>query len=117
MKTIFYLLVFLSCFVFFLLTSYCTLPIFSSFMLAHAQAMNEYRRGEMSTEVVVDRNLWTVDGSESVLRAWLHGRTFDFRVHGPSSRPVLSFFILVFVCLFFLLKMAYNGFFILCNTI
>ena len=25
---------------------------------AHAQAMNEYRDGEMSTEVV-DRNLWT----------------------------------------------------------
>ena len=26
---------------------------------SHAQAMNEYRGGEMSTEVVVDRNLWT----------------------------------------------------------
>ena len=84
-------------------------------MRAHAQAMNEYRRGEMSTEVIVDGNLWTE--VKSVLRAWLHVRTFDFRVHGPSSRPVLSFFILVFVCLFFLLKMAYNGFFILCNTI
>ena len=33
--------------------------IFGSFMRAHAQAMNEYRGGEMSTEVVVDRNLWT----------------------------------------------------------
>ena len=32
---------------------------FSSFMRAHAQAMNEYRGGEMSAEVVVDRNLWT----------------------------------------------------------
>ena len=32
---------------------------FSSFMRAHAQAMNEYREGEMSTEVVVDRNLRT----------------------------------------------------------
>ena len=28
--------------------------IFSSFMRAHAQAMNEYRGGEMLTEVVVD---------------------------------------------------------------
>ena len=39
----------------------------------YAQAMNEYRGGEMSSEVVVDRNLWTelwtVDGSESVLQA------------------------------------------------
>ena len=25
----------------------------------YAQAMNEYRGGEMSTEVVVDQNLWT----------------------------------------------------------
>ena len=33
--------------------------IFSSFMRAHAQAMNEYCGGEMSTEVVVDGNLWT----------------------------------------------------------
>ena len=33
--------------------------VFSSFMRAHAQEMNEYLRGEMSTEVVVDRNLWT----------------------------------------------------------
>ena len=40
-------------------------------MCARAQAMNEYREGEMSMEVVVDRNLWTeiVDGSECVLRA------------------------------------------------
>ena len=28
-------------------------------MRAQAQAMNEYRGGEMLTEVVVDRNLWT----------------------------------------------------------
>ena len=28
-------------------------------MRAHAQAMNEYRGDEMSTEVVVDQNLWT----------------------------------------------------------
>ena len=66
----------------------------------HAQAVNEYRGSEMSTEVVVDRNLWTkigtVNESESVHQAWLHGRTFDFRVHGPSPRPVLTFFILVF---------------------
>ena len=60
-------------------------------MHAHAQAINEYRWGEMSTEVVVDRKF--VDGNEGVLRAWLHGRTFDFRVHGPSSRPVLTFFL------------------------
>ena len=48
--------------------------------------------------------MWTVDGSESGLRAWLNGRIFDFRVHGPSSRPVLTFFILVlfFSILFFL---------------
>ena len=47
--------------------------LFSSFMCVHVQAMNEYRGGEMSTEVVVDRNLWTelwtVDGSEIVLQA------------------------------------------------
>ena len=28
-------------------------------MHMHAQAMNEYRGGEMLTEVVVDQNLWT----------------------------------------------------------
>ena len=32
--------------------------IFSSFMRAHSPAINEYRGGETSTEVVVDRNLW-----------------------------------------------------------
>ena len=53
-------------------------------MCVHAQAMNEYRGGEMLTEVVVDRNLWKVDGSESVLREWLNGRTFDFHMHRPS---------------------------------
>ena len=45
---------------------------------------------------ICGRKLWTVNGSESVLRALLHGRTFDFRVHGPSLRPILTFFILVF---------------------
>ena len=30
--------------------------LISSFMRVHAQAMNEYRGGEMSTEVVVDGN-------------------------------------------------------------
>ena len=54
--------------------------IFSSFMRAHAQAMNEYRGSEMSMEVIVDRNLWTeiVDRWrkwQCVQRAWLHGRT------------------------------------------
>ena len=33
--------------------------VFSSFVRAHAQAMSEYRGGKISTEVVVDRNLWT----------------------------------------------------------
>ena len=33
--------------------------IFSSFMRTHAKAINEYCGGEMSTEAVVDRNLWT----------------------------------------------------------
>ena len=57
----------------------------------------------MSMKVeICGRKLWTVD-SESVLRAWLHGRTFDFLVYGPSSRPVLTFFlILVVFFLFFL---------------
>ena len=32
---------------------------FCSFMDVHAQAMTEYRGCEMSTEVVVDGNLWT----------------------------------------------------------
>ena len=32
--------------------------LFCSFMHMHAQAMNEYCGGEMSTEVVVDQNLW-----------------------------------------------------------
>ena len=75
----------------------------SSISVLHAQAMNEYREGEMSTEVVVDRNF--VDGSESVLRAWLRGRTFDFRMHGPSSRPVMTLFIYlhIFSFLFFFL--------------
>ena len=30
----------------------------SSFMCTNAKAMNEGHGGEMSTEVVVDRNLW-----------------------------------------------------------
>ena len=50
-------------------------PFLSSFMRAHAQAMNEYREGAMSTEVVVRRRkLWTVDGSEGVLTIppWVH---------------------------------------------
>ena len=78
-------------------------------MRAHAQAVNEYRGGEMSTEVAVHCNLWTemwtVDASGSVLRVWLNGRTFDFRVQGPSSRPVLTFFVVfLFVFFFFLTK-------------
>ena len=32
-------------------------------MRAHAQAMSEYRVGEMSTDVVVDRTLWTEIGA------------------------------------------------------
>ena len=57
------------------------------------------------------RKLWTVEKSESVLRVWLRGRTFYFRVHGPSSRPVLTFLILVFLKL----KIAYDAFFLLYN--
>ena len=34
-----------------------TVSLFSSLKRAHAQAMNEYRGGKMSTEVVVDGNL------------------------------------------------------------
>ena len=49
--------------------------------------------------------MWSVDGGESVLRAWLHGRIFDFRVHGPSSRPALTFFFLVFFSFFLNLKL------------
>ena len=49
----------------------------------------------------VDGNCGTVDGSESVLRAWLYGRTFDFRVHEPSSRPVLTFLFIYFLFFFF----------------
>mgnify|MGYP001796350685 CR=1 FL=1 len=64
----------------------------SLFYLLPAQAMNEYRGGEMSTEIC-GRKLWTVDGSECVLRAWLHGRTFDFLVHGPSSEARTDLFI------------------------
>ena len=33
---------------------------FSSFILTHAQAMNEYRGDEMSMVVVVDRNYFVV---------------------------------------------------------
>ena len=58
--------------------------------------MSEYRGGEMSTEVVADQKLWTVEGSGSVLRAWLHGKTFDFRVRGFSSRPVLTLVLFYF---------------------
>ena len=40
--------------------------------------------------------MWTLDENEIILLARRHGRTFDFREHGPSSRPVLTFFIVVF---------------------
>ena len=74
--------------------------------------MNEYRGGEMSMKVVVKGicgwKLWTIDGSENVLRVWLHSRTFDFRMHSPSLRLEWTFFIiLVFFSLFFELKIAY----------
>ena len=64
-------------------------------MRAHAQSTNEYHVGEMSmiwlqTEIC-GLKLWTVDGSESVLRAWLHGKIFKFRVRGSSLRPLLTF--------------------------
>ena len=38
-------------------------------------------------------------------------------VHGASSRPVLTFFDFSFFSLFFKLKIAYNAFFLVCNTI
>ena len=71
-----------------------------------ARMRKQWIGSEMLTEVVVDENLWTVDGSESVLRAWLHDRTFDFRAHGPSIVRSLywPFFILVFF-FFFNLKL------------
>ena len=50
-----------------------------------------------------------VGGSEcrASMAPSVHGRTFDFRVHGPSSRPVLTFFyfILFFSFFFFNLKL------------
>ena len=44
----------------------------------------------MSTEVVVDQNLWTeiVDRRRKCPVSVAHSRTFDFRVREPSSRPV-----------------------------
>ena len=72
--------------------------VFSSFMPAHAQAINEYRGGEMSTEVVVDGNLWR----EIVERgSMVELLTFVIRVQGPSSRPVLTFYFIFFLILFF----------------
>ena len=40
-------------------------------------------------------------------------------VHGPSSRIVVTcfYFILFYLFIFFLIKIAYNAFFLLCNTI
>ena len=82
------------------------LTVFSLFIHPHVQAMNEYRGGEMSMEVVLDqicgRKLWTVNGNESVLRACLHGRAFNFRMHGPSSRSLLTFFSFRFLFFSFL---------------
>ena len=59
----------------------------------------------MVTEVVVDRNLWTLDGSESVLRAWLHGRIFDLRVNEPSFWPALIIFYFSFFSFLFLFNL------------
>ena len=49
--------------------------------------------------------MWTVDGSESALRAWFHGRTFDFCVYGPSLRHLPFFILVYFSFLFFNLKL------------
>ena len=68
-------------------TTYGKELIFSPFKHAHAPAMNEYRGDEMSTEVVVDRNLWT-----EVKVSFERGYMVDFSVHGPNLRPVLTFF-------------------------
>ena len=86
---------FLNCFPVILTLHYClfcySFSVFSLFMRMHAQAMNEYRGGEMLMKVVIEWNLWTevVDCRRKWKRpaqTWLHGRTFDFRVHRPSSR-------------------------------
>ena len=93
--------------------------IFSLFPRAHAQAMNEYCGGEMSTEVIVDQNLWSeiVDRRRKWKRPasvapWYNftkpflaysrkqWMSFDFCVHGPSSRPVLTVFILFYFFFF-----------------
>ena len=40
--------------------------------------------------------MWTVDGSESVLRAWLHGKLLTFVCTDLVRGPYWPFFILVF---------------------
>ena len=42
-----------------------------------------------------------MDRSESILQVWLHGRTFDFRLHWPSSKLVMTFFYFNFFFFFF----------------
>ena len=73
-------------------------------MRAHAQTMNEYRRGEVSTEVVaiVDRNLWTeiVDRRRSEVSC-----DRDSMIHGPSSMPVPTLFYFIFI--FFKMLFSY----------
>ena len=79
-------------------TSFVVYVVISSFMRAHAQAI------KMSWGRNVDGSGSRpkfVDGNDSVLQAWLHGRTFDFRAHGPSSRRVLTFSYFSFSFLFF----------------
>ena len=38
-------------------------------------------------------------------RGLIHGRTFDFRVHGPSSRPRIDLFVFLPFSFFFNLKL------------
>ena len=60
--------------------------------------MNEYRGGEMSTEVVVDGNLWT----EIVDRGRQVSCECRSMVHGSSSWPILTLFYFSFFFSFFL---------------
>ena len=96
-------------------TCTCWEPIFSSFMHAHAQAMNEYCGGEISTEVIVDQNLWTeiVD----LRRKWKHvscerGSMVELLtfvctdlVRGPYWHFFIYLFIYLFIFLFFFLNL------------
>ena len=100
--------------------SYAFWSIFSSFMLAHAQAMKEYiyHGGEISTEVVVDWNLWQklwiIDGSELVSsECGSMVKLLTFVCTDPVSGPYWPlFFNLSFSFLFFKLNCLYKCLFL-----